>query len=92
MNKKGKLRGWKEILRKSLIQRQMLKYKVKSDDKPQCRSCGSQLQNDAQRSGTAKRNSETDDTHTVDSTMNTLTQNKQRSEFHINTNYNLHRT
>jgi len=49
MNKKGKLKGWKEILHKSLIQRQMLKYvyKVKSEDKPQRRSCRSQLQNDA---------------------------------------------
>lgn len=66
MKMKGKLKGWKEILSKSLIQRQMLKDKVKSEDKPQCRSCGSQLQSDAQLSGTADRNSETDDTHAVD--------------------------
>lgn len=32
------------------------------------------------------------DTYTVDSTMSTLTENKQPSEFHINTNYNLNRT
>jgi hypothetical protein len=43
MKMKGKLRGWKEILRRSLIQRQMLKYRVKPKNKPQCKSCGSQL-------------------------------------------------